>query len=217
MESKILIESQLKAEMLKTLAEHEAILRKEPTLVTKVAQEVKFQYERTFNKALHALKGRWYLRGCQIQGVPKVKGKLIVRHYGGRIQVGDKVLFDADVVPVELAVRKGGLLNIARNNYINYGTSISASKFIHIGENCLIGTFCTIIDDDFHGILDRDAPPPPEPLILEDNVWLGGRVTVLKGVTIGRDSVIGAGSVVTKSVPPRSVAVGMPARVIKTF
>jgi maltose O-acetyltransferase len=73
------------------------------------------------------------------------------------------------------------------------------------------------MDDDYHGIEDRHSPPPPKSIILEDNVWLGARVTILKGVTIGHDSVIGAGSVVTKSIPPRSVAVGVPASVIKTF
>jgi acetyltransferase-like isoleucine patch superfamily enzyme len=56
-----------------------------------------------------------------------------------------------------------------------------------------------------------------KPIILEDDVWLGARVIVLKGVTIGQGAVIGAGSVVTRDIPPHSVAVGQPARVVKTF
>ena len=54
-------------------------------------------------------------------------------------------------------------------------------------------------------------------IVLEENVWLGGGVIVLPGVTIGRDSVIGAGAVVTRDVPPRSVAVGNPATVVRTL
>jgi maltose O-acetyltransferase len=52
---------------------------------------------------------------------------------------------------------------------------------------------------------------------MEDNVWLGNRVIVLPGVTIGHDAVVGAGAVVVKDIPPRSVAIGNPARVVKTF
>jgi maltose O-acetyltransferase len=53
--------------------------------------------------------------------------------------------------------------------------------------------------------------------VLQDNVWLGNRVIVLPGVTIGHDAVVGAGAVVSRDIPPRSVAVGVPAQVIKTF
>jgi len=75
------------------------------------------------------------------------------------------------------------------------------------------------MDNDFHRLEPerRNERPDSAPIILEDNVWLGARVIVLKGVTIGEGSVIGAGSVVTKDIPPRSLAVGMPAKVIKTL
>ena len=61
----------------------------------------------------------------------------------------------------------------------------------------------------------RDKLEAAEPITIEDNVWLGGGVIVCPGVTIGRNTVIGAGSVVTKDVPPNVVAVGNPARVIR--
>jgi acetyltransferase-like isoleucine patch superfamily enzyme len=53
-------------------------------------------------------------------------------------------------------------------------------------------------------------------VVIEDRVWIGARAIVLKGVTIGHDSVVGAGAIVTRSIPPYSVAVGQPARVIRT-
>ena len=61
----------------------------------------------------------------------------------------------------------------------------------------------------------REGWESAEPITIEDNVWLASGVTVCQGVTIGHDSVIGAGAVVTRSIPPRSLAVGNPARVIR--
>jgi maltose O-acetyltransferase len=73
------------------------------------------------------------------------------------------------------------------------------------------------MDNDFHRLEPerRNERPESKPIVLEDNVWLGGRVIVLAGVTIGEDSVIGAGSVVTSDIPPKVIAAGVPARVIR--
>jgi maltose O-acetyltransferase len=75
------------------------------------------------------------------------------------------------------------------------------------------------MDNDFHRLEPerRQEKPPSSPIILEENVWLGARVIVLPGVTIGAGTVVGAGSVVTRSIPSRSVAVGVPARVVKSL
>jgi maltose O-acetyltransferase len=77
----------------------------------------------------------------------------------------------------------------------------------------------TITDNNFHRLEPehRDEIPESAPVIIEENVWLGGRVIVLPGVTIGAGSAVGAGSVVTHNIPPRSLAVGVPARVIKNL
>jgi maltose O-acetyltransferase len=63
----------------------------------------------------------------------------------------------------------------------------------------------------------RNEMPASAPIVLEENVWIGIRAIVLRGVTIGQGSVIGAGSVVVNDVPPRSLAAGVPARVIRTL
>lgn len=99
---------------------------------------------------------------------------------------------------------------------ISPGTRISAAQSIRIGDNCMLAANVYISDSDWHGVYNRIRPfRCTKPVILENNVWLGESVIVNKGVTIGENSVIGAGSVVTKSIPANVVAAGNPARVIK--
>jgi acetyltransferase-like isoleucine patch superfamily enzyme len=109
--------------------------------------------------------------------------------------------------------------DIGQSAFINYGCSISATRLVRIGARCNIGTGVIIMDSDFHRIEPerRTESPEPRPIVLEENVWLGARVIVLGGVTIGAGSVIGAGSIVTRDIPPRSVAVGQPAKVVRTL
>lgn len=101
------------------------------------------------------------------------------------------------------------------NNFV----AISDHKSITIGNNVLIGTSVEIYDSSFHGLEpDRRGFNPPNqssPVVVEDNVLIGSNVKILKGVTIGRDSVIANGSIVTKSIPPGVVAGGNPAKVLK--
>ncbi len=162
------------------------------------------------------LAARLYLRGCtRVDHPTRLKGRPRI-HNEGRIVIGKRVRIHSTVVPVELATVPGGTIEIGESTFLNYGVSISAHQLVRIGRGCLLGTYVNILDNDWHGIVDRNRTPPSRPVILEDNVWLGNHVIVLPGVTIGRDSVVGAGSVVTKDIPPRSVAVGNPARVVKT-
>lgn len=99
---------------------------------------------------------------------------------------------------------------------------IGAAEEVTIGRNCLFASHVYISDHD-HDFSDPAIPPTrsnsllTSPVRIGDNVWLGERVTVLKGVTIGDSSVVGAGSVVSKSVPARSIAAGVPARVLRRW
>jgi len=125
----------------------------------------------------------------------------------------------SNVARIELAAGPEGVLEIGARSLINYGCSIAAMNRVTIGERCLIGPHCMIIDSAFHDV-DPDRrldPPVGDPITIGENVWLGARVIVLPGVTIGDDSVIGIGSIVTADVPARSLAVGVPARVIRTL
>ena len=74
-----------------------------------------------------------------------------------------------------------------------------------------------MIDNAYHDLDDHSITPPSRPIIVGDNVWIGTRAIILPGVTIGDGAVIGAGAVVTKDVPARSVAAGNPARILRTL
>jgi acetyltransferase-like isoleucine patch superfamily enzyme len=102
------------------------------------------------------------------------------------------------------------------------GAVICAAISITIGKECLIGADVLIADSDFHSIKPEGRrygaaadDIGAAPVVIEDNVFIGARTVVLKGVRIGRDSVIGAGSVVACDIPEGAVAVGNPARVIR--
>ncbi|HVY29631.1 MAG TPA: acyltransferase [Polyangiaceae bacterium] len=131
--------------------------------------------------------------------------------------VRDRVRIFSTIATTEIDVGDGGLLEIGSGTAINYGTTIGATQSIRIGAKCLIGNHCIIMDNDFHRLEPerRGERPPSAPIVLEDNVWLGARVTVLRGVTIGAGSAVAAGSLVTRDIPPRMLAVGVPARPVQ--
>lgn len=95
------------------------------------------------------------------------------------------------------------------------GTVLWSAISITIGNRVKIGANCLLLDHEGHPEDPRSGPPAP--IIVEDDVWLGTNVVVLKGVTIGRGTQVGANSIVTKSLPPFSVAAGSPCRVIRAL
>ena len=133
----------------------------------------------------------------------------------GDVRLGEKVRIRATHLPVELAAGPGATIEIGERCYINSGVSIGAQERVTIGKNCAIGNYSLIMDSDFHSLDDHTQPGIAAPVVLEDNVWLGARVTVLKGVRIGRGAVVAAGAVVTRDVPPCALVGGVPARVIR--
>lgn len=111
-----------------------------------------------------------------------------------------------------LATEKNALLKIG--DYCSFsGVSIWCFKAIEFGNNVRCGANVTIIDGDAHS----DDPRSGEcaPVLIEDNVWIGKDVTILKGVRIGRNTLIGANSVVTKDIPANVVAAGNPCKKVK--
>jgi maltose O-acetyltransferase len=87
-----------------------------------------------------------------------------------------------------------------------------------VGDDCILGS-CVIVDTDYHSVeVDRRGPEAvveSHPVVIGRNVWVAGRASVLKGVTIGEDSVVGYGAVVTADVPAGVVVAGNPARVVR--
>jgi acetyltransferase-like isoleucine patch superfamily enzyme len=111
-----------------------------------------------------------------------------------------------------------GQVRIGRRVFINRDVSIAAYEYVEIGDECLLGPFVTIHDNE-HVTDSREMPYRDQgfhtaPVKIGRNVLLGAKVSVLKGVTIGDDSIVGANAVVTSDIPPGSVAVGVPARLL---
>jgi acetyltransferase-like isoleucine patch superfamily enzyme len=132
----------------------------------------------------------------------------------GFIEAGDDlVIRSRSFNLVEISVAPKARLHIGNNVGINQGTRIACSQEISIGDGCMIGDECVIIDNDFHGI--NKGPAKCDPIRIGNNVWLATRVIVLRGVTIGEGSIICAGSVVTHSIGPHCLAAGIPARTIQ--
>ncbi|WP_295797902.1 acyltransferase [uncultured Microbulbifer sp.] len=113
---------------------------------------------------------------------------------------------------------RGGDARITIGDYvlISPGVRISAAESIAIGDACMFAANVYISDSDWHGIYNRARPfRCTAPISIGNNVWIGDSAIVCKGVTIGENSVIGAGSVVTRDVPANTVVAGNPARPIK--
>ena len=113
-------------------------------------------------------------------------------------------------------VGKDKNLSIGSRTYISSNVKILAHDNISIGKECMIASGVQIFAGDGHPIYQDGVRINPDvPVVLEDNVWLGSQALILKGVTIGKGSIVAAGAVVTKDVPPHSIAAGNPAKIIK--
>lgn len=134
------------------------------------------------------------------------------------IELADGVALDRDVVLLATGCRlTQPRIAIGPRTYINRWTMIDASRAVSIGADVMIGPSCYITDHD-HDFLSG-APVSQQSLVevptrIGNNVWIGASVTILKGVIVGDDAVIGAGSVVTKDVAPSARVAGVPARSI---
>lgn len=118
-----------------------------------------------------------------------------------------------------LRVDYGHNITIGDGSWVNFGLTALDVAPIVIGQDVLIGPNCSL-----YTAIHPTEPGPRRakwesaaPITLGDNVWLGGSVVICPGVTIGENSIIGAGAVVTRSVPANSIAVGNPARVIRAL
>ncbi len=105
-----------------------------------------------------------------------------------------------------------------KNNHFNNNCRIEANVKIEFGNDVLVGVNCSFLDNDGHDLaIDKrkSGIPNAAPIRIGNNVFIGDNVTILKGVSIGDNAVVGNGSVVTKSIPSNSLAVGNPAKVIR--
>lgn len=134
----------------------------------------------------------------------------------GKIEIGAKTQISQGVI----LDCWGGAIAIGENVFLGPYTTIYGHGGIAIGKDTLIAMHCRILSSN-HTIPDRNTrirsqPDILLPTVIGEDVWLGAGVTILGGVTVGDGCVVGAGAVVTKDLPPYSVAMGVPAKVVRT-
>ncbi|HRS62092.1 MAG TPA: acyltransferase [Spirochaetota bacterium] len=172
-------------------------------------------------KSEYFYRRRFLNRFASVAGRPMVWGVWNVIVYGPNIHLGKNcVIVGADGFRTTLTTVSynghQGSIKIGDNVLIMNGVRVSSASEIVIGDDCMLANFCYIMDADWHDIYDRTSSPgKTAPVILERGVWVGDSAIICKGVRIGENSIIGAGSVVRKDVPPNCVVIGNPARIVK--
>jgi acetyltransferase-like isoleucine patch superfamily enzyme len=148
-----------------------------------------------------------------------VHGNLLEALREGRLEIGTNTLLEPGVwitAPAPARVRIGA------GSFLNLGVTVAALELVEIGDHCMFANGCFITDadhrfDDLHRPVTWQGFTSKGPTRVGDNVWCGANVVITSGVTVGERCVIGANSVVTVDIPPRSIAAGAPARVLKTI
>jgi acetyltransferase-like isoleucine patch superfamily enzyme len=135
-------------------------------------------------------------RGCRIEAYPYLNRNCIIS-FGDNIEINDYV-------------------HITGINNVSIGDNVLMASKIYISDSNH-GSYDGTIDDTNPESITRTRKVTGEPVIIEDNVWLGESVSVLSGVTVGRCSIVGANSVVSRNLPPFTISVGNPAKPIKVF
>lgn len=181
---------------------------------------------------LYAQKWRWYERNSLPWNRLRIHAELMRREafvrwpvHGnvlealreGRLEIGPHVLLEPHVW---ITADRPARVRIGEGTFLNLGVMIAAFDLVEIGAHCMLanGSFVT---DANHRFDDPEQPVPWQgftskgPTRLGDNVWCGMNVVITSGVTVGERCVIGANSVVTSDLPPRSIAAGVPARVLR--
>jgi acetyltransferase-like isoleucine patch superfamily enzyme len=172
-----------------------------------------------------ALAGVAWGVGWKLYGLP-----IIQKHRRSTLLIGARLELRSTVRsnplgpqhPVILSTRRPGAVLQIGDDFGMTGGGIIAEERIIIGSRVTVGANSIIADTDFHPLdaaRRRTAPldGATAPITIEDDVFIGMQCLILKGVTLGAGSVIGAGSVVTRDVPPGVIAAGNPARVIRAL
>lgn len=132
-------------------------------------------------------------------------GKLILKKCGANVNIEKGAHFSSEMI-------------LGDNSGI--GINAQIAPYVSIGKDVMMGPDCMMYTAN-HGMERVDVPmwkqpfTDPKPIVIEDDVWIGSRVIILPGVHVGKGSVIGAGSVVTKSIEPYSIVGGNPAKLIR--
>jgi acetyltransferase-like isoleucine patch superfamily enzyme len=165
---------------------------------------------RVLHVGLTTIKYR-YVKRCVGKG--SIVGRWTEIVNSANVQIGENCLFQDGVY---MRAGNQGYIIIHDRAALNSFSKLFGHGGIEIGEEAQIGPGSLITTTD-HDYYDENLATTFKKVTIGRRAWIGANVTILPGVTIGEYSVIGAGAVVNKDIPPRSVAVGVPARVIKTL
>jgi acetyltransferase-like isoleucine patch superfamily enzyme len=159
------------------------------------ARIIRFPIDIRGKKFIQVSKGFTTGVGCRIEAYPKTDKKVLL--FGENFQMNDYV-------------------HITAMESVKIGDNVLLASKIYISD-CAHGSYSGDKNDSHPAIAPDKRPLYSKPVLIEDNVWLGEFVSVLPGVTIGKGTIVGANSVVSKSLPPYVIAVGTPAKPIKKF
>jgi maltose O-acetyltransferase len=180
---------------------------------------MRLPWDQRITKSLRFLRGLWILRHFDTKGLVDAGARVKIVKQNGTIHIGRycRIGEDVHIAVVGKAPAQKAVLRIGFSVGLSDRTKINVTESVIIGDHCSIGWDVDIADSAWHQVLIPDQEPSPlsQPIVIENNVWLGAHVIVLKGVTIGANSVISAGAVVATNIPPYSLAGGNPARVIR--
>ncbi|MBW3635206.1 MAG: acyltransferase [Armatimonadetes bacterium] len=169
-----------------------------------------------------ALMRRWRLLCCRVRYPHARFGNAcdIRSRFGLRQGPNASVVFgERCVLDNDLTIEVGGRLEVGARTIFGHHCTLAARDSLIIGADCLLAEMVSIRDHDHRfdslEIPIREQGAVSAPVVIGNNVWLGGKVTVLKGVKIGDNAIVGANAVVTKDIPENAICVGVPARVIR--
>lgn len=194
------------------------ILNKAYNFIDSYYEKFLFFYFTSVMKFICFLQGIHISKKCNFNGRTYFK-----RGSNCSIKIGDNCTFLSRSVSNLIGINRPCIISsIGNNSEIKIGkncgfsgTVIGCFDKIVLGDNVRCGANTLITDSDWH--LEDSRVNAPRPIIIYNNVWLGVNVTVLKGVTIGENSIIGAGSIVSSDIPSNVIASGIPCRVIKNL
>lgn len=185
------------------------------TLLSNILNKIKKTgFKNSLAKAVNYLRGLYYRSFFTKCGPLQVTGRIFIHKKHAKIIIGKCLIWKHVKFDMEGKSKDNpAVLEIGDFTTIGDRTEIHVAEKVVIGKRCRISWDCVIMDRNYHGI--GNEPEVIKPVIIEDDVWVGCRVIVLSGVTLGEKSVVAAGSVVTQSVPENTLVGGNPAKMIK--
>jgi len=187
------------------------------TLLSNILNKIKKTgFKNSLAKAVNYLRGLYYRSFFTKCGPLQVTGRIFIHKKHAKIIIGKCLIWKHAKFDMEGESKDNpAVLEIGDFSTIGDRTEIHVAEKVIIGKRCTIAWDCVIMDRNYHGI--GNEIEKVEPVVIENDVWLGCRVIVLPGVTIGKKSLVAAGSVVTKNVTAYTLVAGNPARFVKNI